>query len=450
MLQELKNFISDEALFGKETRVLLAVSGGLDSTVMAELFFRAGFNFGMAHCNFQLRADESLRDEQFVREMALQYNVPCFVHCFDTSSFARQNKLSVQMAARELRYTWFEELMSREGYDCLATAHHQDDQIETFLINLSRGTGIAGLHGILPRQGRIIRPMLFATRAELEQYAKEQGIDFVEDSSNTSLKYARNRIRHKIIPQFEKLNPSFRKEMRETIRRVREAESIYLSVVEKEKKRLLIPDKVGYKVPVSELKKLSPGKTWLFELLSNFGFTTSVIEDIYLSLDEQPGKIFFSPTHRAIKDRQYILIEPIDLSDQPAYFQVYPEPAGFLPVELSFNFIVGRGRFITQDLNTARVDFDRLRLPLTIRKWRKGDYFYPLGMKNKKKVSDLFTDLKFSIPQKEQTWLLCSGEEIVWVIGVRLDDRFKIVQETERILEIRFSEKPEADNCISI
>jgi tRNA(Ile)-lysidine synthase len=441
MLQELKNFISDEGLFGKETRVLLAVSGGLDSSVMAELFFRSGYAFGIAHCNFQLRADESVRDEQFVREMALRYNLPCFIRRFDTLSFARKNKLSVQMAARELRYTWFEELMSRESYDCLATAHHLDDQIETFLINLSRGTGIAGLHGILPRQGRIIRPLLFATRAELEKFANEQGIEYVEDSSNTSLKYTRNRIRHKIIPQLEKLNPSFRKEMGDTIRRVREAESIYLSVVEKEKKRLLIPDKVGYKIPVSELKKLSPAKTWLFELLSDFGFTTSVIEDIYLSLDEQPGKIFFSLTHRATKDRQYLLIEPIDFSNQPAYFQVYPEPAGFLPVKLSFNFIEGRGNTITKDIHTACIDFDRLQLPLTIRKWRRGDYFYPLGMKNRKKVSDLFTDLKFSIPQKEQTWLLCSGEEIIWVIGVRLDDRFKIVDETVRILEIRIREK---------
>lgn len=450
MLEDFERYIIKESLFGKEDRILIAVSGGLDSSVMAELFFRSHYSFAIIHCNFQLRAEESDRDELFVRAIASRYEVPIFVRRFDTLPLARKLKYSVQMAARKLRYDWFEDVMDKEGYDRLATAHHLDDQIETFLMNLSRGTGIAGLHGIQPLQGRIVRPLLFATRSELEQFALKEGVRFVEDSSNASLKYARNRIRHKIIPEFEKLNPSFRKEMGSTISKVRQAEMIYNAIILKEKKRLLIPDEKGFRIPIGELKKLVPGRTWLFELLSDFEFTSSVAEDIYSSLDEQAGKSFFSPTHRAIKDRQYLLIEPVATAKQSEYFTVYPDLVGQPPIELSFTLSDRKNAVITSDVDHALVDYDKLVLPLTIRKWRKGDYFYPLGMKNRKKISDLFTDLKFSIPQKEETWLLCSGENIVWVIGVRLDDRFRIVNETERMLDIRYGGKQKDDYRISI
>jgi tRNA(Ile)-lysidine synthase len=437
MLKILLEYIEKEKLFYPDERILLAVSGGLDSSVMAELFHQAGFSFGMAHCNFQLRGEESSRDEKFVRDLAVKYRVPLHVRLFETASYARKNKLSIQMAARKLRYDWFEELLDKEGYAYLATAHHLDDQIETFLINLARGTGIAGLHGILPKQGRIIRPMLFASRQDLLNLARETNLQFVEDSSNLSLKYTRNRIRHKIIPQFEKINPSFREEMAVTIQKLKEAETVYRSIINKEKERLLIPYDQGYKLSVSELKKLVPGRTWLYELLSDFGFSSSVVEDVIASLDDQPGKVFHSPTHRLVKDREFLLITLHPVTVPMNSFEAYPEMASGFPIKLSFNLRKRKPFKMPSDETIAMIDYDKLHLPISIRKWKTGDYFYPLGMSNRKKISDFFVDQKFSILQKESTWLLCSGNDIVWIIGERLDDRFKINSETKTVLQVR-------------
>jgi len=437
MIELFLKYISQENLFQSDERILLAVSGGLDSSVMAELFHQAGFSIGIAHCNFQLRGEESSRDEQFVRHLAAKYKVPLYISLFNTASYARKNMLSIQMAARKLRYDWFEEILDKEGYAYLATAHQLDDQIETFLINLARGTGIAGLHGILPKQGRVIRPMLFASRQNLQDFAGKRHLSYVEDSSNASLKYTRNKIRHKIIPQFEKINPSFREEMAVTIQKLREAESIYHSIINKEKERLLISNDQGYKLSVPELKKLVPGRTWLYELLSDFGFTSSVVENIIASLDDQPGKVFHSPTHRLVKDREFLLITLHPETVPMNSFEAYPEMAPGLPIKLSFRLLKRKAFIMPSDETIAMIDYDKLHLPLSIRKWKTGDYFYPLGMSNRKKISDFFIDQKFSIPQKEDTWLLCSGDDIVWVIGERLDDRFKITSETKTVLQVR-------------
>jgi tRNA(Ile)-lysidine synthase len=404
---------------------------------MAELFHQAGFTFAIAHCNFHLRGDESDRDEKFVRSLAANYGVRLFVEHFNTTSFARKNKLSIQMAARELRYRWFDKLLDQEGYDGVATAHHLDDQIETFFINLSRGTGIAGLHGILPKQGKIIRPLLFATRAELEKYARENQVLYVEDSSNRSLKYTRNRIRHRIIPEFEKLNPSFREAMQETIYKIRDAEDIFNGIVDKEKKRLLVPTESGWKIEIAELKKLSPIMTWLYALLSGFDFTSAVADDILASLEEQPGKMFHSPTHRLVKDRGHLLIAPNFMDDPDIRFEVYPDSGGDLPVRFEFQMIPGKPADLRTGSETIFLDHDKLELPLTIRRWREGDHFIPFGLKNRKKLSDFFIDMKFSLIQKENTWLLCSGEDIVWIVGVRPDERFKVTDDTKKVLQVR-------------
>jgi tRNA(Ile)-lysidine synthase len=437
MLEAFLANLKREIRFRPEEKILLAVSGGLDSAVMAELFHQAGFSFAIAHCNFHLRGQESDRDEEFVRSLAAECGVRLFVEHFNTTSFARKNKLSIQVAARNLRYDWFEKVLSEEGYDYIATAHHLDDQIETFFINLSRGTGIAGLHGILPKQGRIIRPLLFATRAELEKYARENQVRSVEDSSNRSLKYTRNRIRHRIIPEFEKLNPSFREAMQETIYKIRDAEDIFNDIVAKEKKRLLALAETGWKIEIAELMKLSPARTWLYALLSDFDFTPAVVGDILSSLEEQPGKLFHSPTHRLVKDRDFLLISPHLEADPDSRFEVYPDSVEDLPVRLEFQMIPGKPSDLRTGSETIFLDHDKLQLPLTIRRWREGDHFIPFGMKHRKKLSNFFIDMKFSLIQKENTWLLCSGEDIVWIVGVRPDERFKVTDETKRVLQVR-------------
>ncbi len=443
MVEEFKSYIHKEKLFLPEDHVLLAVSGGMDSCVMAELFRRSGYSFAIAHCNFQLRGEESEQDEAFVREIAENCRVPFFFKRFQTKSFARENRISLQMAARQLRYEWFDSLLTEEGFDYLATAHHQDDQVETFLINLARGTGIAGLHGILPKQGEIIRPMLFTDRKQISLFVEKEKISFREDSSNRSLKYTRNRIRHKIIPQFEKINPSFKNEMEQTIMNIRDAETIFRSVVDAEKKRLLIPDGNGFRLPVIELKKLKPGYTWLFELISGFGFSSSVTADIYAALDEIPGKEFFSPTHRIVKDREFLLIRPLSEKkefqekDSVFYISSYDQVID-KPIRLKMNIIDHESFKIPRSENVACLDLDKLSLPLLIRRWKKGDYFYPFGMKNRKKLSDFFIDQKFSLPDKESAWLLCCGKDIAWIIGHRIDDRFKVTDKTKKILQLIF------------
>lgn len=439
MMDQFLNFVAKEYLFQPEDRILLAVSGGMDSVVMAELFHRAGFTFAIAHCNFQLRGDESDRDELFVRSLAAKHGVPFFVEHYNTNSFARKNKLSIQVAARNLRYDWFEKLLSEEGYDYIATAHHLDDQVETFLINMARGTGIAGLHGILPKQGRVIRPMLFASRMDIEKFAKENNIGFVEDSSNASDKYTRNRIRHRIIPQFEKINPSFHQNILETIGKIRDVESVYNEIVSNEKKRLLFNKGGVTKVPIGQLKQLVPLQTWAFEILSEFGFTLAVVRDIIEALDGQAGKKFFSATHQLVKDRDLLIISPIQTEKKQVQYEVYPVPADDLPIRLIISEQDWPGPGMSTDPFTALVDRDKISFPLTIRKWRRGDYFFPLGMKNKKKLSDFFIDLKYSLHEKDNTWLLCSGKEIVWVIGARLDDRFKVTEQTRRIIQLHWS-----------
>jgi tRNA(Ile)-lysidine synthase len=445
MIDDFKRFIKDEDLFPQSGCVLLAVSGGLDSSVMAALFNETGFKFAIAHANFQLRDEESARDEEFAASLAVKYNVPFHLKRFETLSYARKNRISVQMAARSLRYTWFDELITSENYTCVATAHHMDDQVETFLLNMARGTGITGLRGILPKQGRIIRPLLFASRSRLEEFAKENDLQFVEDSSNRSEKYTRNRIRLKIIPQFEKINPAFKTETGSLMLRMREIESIYRSSVEKERMRLVRPDGVGYRISVTEIRMLAPQMTWMYELLSPFGFSKDIIGGICQAFNETPGKTFFSASHRLVVDREYLLINaipaPVDVSaDQDGPFVVFPSSAELkLPVKLEFLISETGEADLSFEQNSAFFDYENLQFPLTIRKWRKGDYFYPFGMTKKKLLSDFFIDSKYSIPQKERMWLLCSGEEIAWVIGARTDNRFRITAETKKVLRVVFS-----------
>jgi len=411
--------------------------------VMAELFHQAGYSFGIAHCNFGLRGKESDADERFVESAAGRYQVPCHVTRFNTRDFAGFNHLSIQMAARELRYSWFEEILEKEGYQGIATAHHRDDQIETFLINLLRGTGIAGLHGIPVRNGHVIRPLLFATREEIEHYAREQQVPFREDSSNSKLNYTRNRIRHQLIPMIQSIEPNYAGQISGTIDRIRESEAILQLLVEKQRKKLLRKDKEKWIIEISELSKLKPLKAWMYELLSPFGFNEATIENILRSLDRESGKRFRSSSFRLIKDRNQLIIIPLQAKkpEEPdTAISIHEASAGIdKPIHLSLVTIErNKGFQISGNKNTATLDLDKIIFPLLLRKWLPGDYFYPFGMDKRKKLSDFFIDEKISLPDKEDCWLLCSGRRIVWVVGHRIDHRYRVTNRTKKLLVIHY------------
>lgn len=439
MLDEFTGFITDNLLFSRESRILLAVSGGIDSVVMTDLFHQAGYNFSLAHVNFHLRGDESDRDERFVRKLAAHYQAQINVNHVDTAGYAKRYGISIQVAARDIRYQWFDELLRQQGFDQVATAHHLDDQVETFLINLARGTGIAGLHGIPVRQGKIVRPLLFATRKQIEDYANAHRLDFIEDSSNRSLKYTRNRIRHKIIPELEKINPSFRATLAETINNISDAEKIYLQAIEDTRNSIIDQRGNLITISVSQFFNLAPLKTLAFELLSPFGFNKSNIEDIIGLRDAVTGKEIISPTHRLVKDRELFIIVPRhDLKIKNEYelnrndLQIGID----VPVKLSFVVMENIPASLKFPANVALLDLDKLLFPLRLRKWKRDDRFIPFGMSGSIKLSDFFINQKMSKIEKENQWLLCSGTDIVWVIGRRIDDRYKIHRETQKILRI--------------
>lgn len=440
MIEDFKNFISGEDLFRASDHILLAVSGGLDSVVMAHLFSQAGFNFSIAHVNFGLRDSESGRDESFVKSLAEKFDVKIFIKHVETTKIARAGKVSIQVAARQLRYQWFDELLVKHGFDYVATAHHLDDQVETFLINLTRGTGIAGLHGIMPKQDRLIRPMLFTYRARIETYARDNNLEFVEDSSNRSDKYLRNNIRHKVIPQLEKISHGFNRELTQTIGFIRDAEMIYRQAIEKKRKEILIEKGDKIYIDSNQFFSLKPLTGWAFELLAPYGFNLSNLRDIVGLEGSIPGKEVVSDTHRLILDRDYLIITPVKNDNLETSFPVtindIEQESFKTAVNLGFETLHEIPSMFANPANTAFIDFEKLVFPLLIRKWNRGDFFYPMGMTQRKKLSDFFTDQKFSVIEKEKTWLLCSNKDIVWIIGHRIDDRFKITSSTRKILKV--------------
>ncbi|MCW3070909.1 MAG: hypothetical protein JWO44_799 [Bacteroidetes bacterium] len=435
MLQAFVNNLKKEQLIAPGDTVLLAISGGIDSVVMCGLFQKAGLRFAIAHCNFRLREQESDDDEAFVKKLAAACKVPFYSKRFKTAAFAKKHKLSIQEAARDLRYEWFEQLREQSGYASVATAHHADDSVETFLINLIRGTGIAGLHGILPKQGKIIRPMLFCSKKEITAFAKKNKLKFREDSSNDSDKYLRNRIRHSILPALKKLNPSVDTTILKNIQHLAGVEQIFLKEIYEIKKELLRVEVATVYISIKRLKQLHPLRIYLFELLKTYGFNATSVEDIIHSFDTISGKQFMSPTHRLVRDRKNLVIQAKkDLKADKKNIRIKKGQA-FVELDefkISFSQLPAGTKFSRSELS-ASLDLDTLSFPLTIRKWKKGDTFQPIGMKGKKKLSDFFIDRKLSIAQKEDTWLLVSGKEIAWVIGQRIDDRFKITAKTKKI-----------------
>ncbi|MGY4383807.1 tRNA(Ile)-lysidine synthase [Pedobacter sp. UYP24] len=433
-LQSFQDYIDQHQLFSTTNKLLLAVSGGKDSVLMAHLFKQAGYAFGIAHCNFNLRADESQRDESFVRMLASTFEVPFFVAHFDTKDYAAQHKISTQMAARDLRYAWFEETRHHNNYDYIAIAHHQGDVAETMLLNLTRGTGIAGLHGILPKRGYLVRPMLFLSPANVEMLIHGLHLDFVEDSSNATVNYARNKIRHQVVPVLRVLNPKLEQTFERNAQRFSETEMVLQQVVNSLTKDLMKIEGDTVSLSLQIIKHLTPQRLLFSELLKPYGFTESLTEEILKGLNRQSGTSYQSATHRAIIDRENLIISKINTTIQSDITVVHHHDTtvNFLykQLDISFSDVI----YFERDPLKSYVDARLLIYPLILRSRQEGDKFIPMGMKTHKKLSDFLIDLKVPLHEKDQVPILLNGNgEIIWVSGYRQDDRYKITGATHQV-----------------
>lgn len=418
-------------------KFLLAVSGGVDSMVLCRLFDEWKVSFAIAHLNFKLRGDESDADEEFVRNHALQNEIPFFLHRADTSSYADENKLSIQMAAREIRYDFLKETAKKHGYDYIVTAHHLNDQTETFLINLVRGSGIDGLCAMRDLDGNLFRPLLTFSKEEIQQYAKIMNVSWREDSSNLDDKYTRNKIRNQIIPLLKELNPSIVDTIGKNISILKNIRNIHNDYIRIKRNELLVKTDYGFEIEMEKLMQSDYPLHILFELLQPFQFNFDVAESVLRHAGDESGKKFFSHSHRMINHRNVLVITKILPSELP-YFSIEDYKKDITePVCLRFTELAA-GFEIPRDPNIACFDIDKIKMPMAIRKWHKGDSFFPFGMKGKKKLSDFFIDLKLSLVEKENTWLLTSEDQIIWIIGRRIDDRYKVTEKTSSVLKIEW------------
>lgn len=427
-------------MHSKGSRVLLAVSGGVDSMVMAELFMRAGIGIGVAHCNFGLRGAESDGDEQLVLDWCKANRVQCHVTKFPTRERAEEWKKGTQETARILRYEWFNELAKEFGYARIATAHHANDNVETVLMNMFRGTGLKGMHGIQRERDNIIRPLLFATRDEIAEYCRQEGIAYREDSSNESDDYLRNSVRHNLIPIAEKLFRGGLQRVNDTIRRLGEAEVLYEKAVEQERKALTERRGNDIYIPVRKLMKRRPLETICYELVRPYGFASTQMPDVMSLLEAASGKYVMSATHKIIRNREFLIITS-RTSEEADIIQIENVPTEVTTNAGKYCFaIVPVPDDMKMPANKVLLDMGEVKFPLVLRKWKTGDYLYPLGMgMKKKKVSRLLIDIKMPIHQKDSVWVLESGKRIVWVCGIRPDERFKVKAGTKEVLAVTLS-----------
>lgn len=430
--EKVNAFIAGENLLSPDKKLFVAVSGGLDSVVLCHLLHQSGYNFTILHCNFKLRGEESERDEAFVRHLAEQYGCAVQVESFNTKEYAESRRISVQLAARELRYRWFDEVMGEDKKAVLLTAHHADDNMETMLMNIFRGSGLRGVRGILPKQQRIVRPLLCARRKELEEYAKEHQLQWVEDSSNLSDKYTRNFFRHHVIPVIKERIPSAEENLENTLKILRKTSLFYEYSIERTKRKLFEPQGRLEGIPVLKLKSYPGYEALLWEIIQEFGFTFGQLQDVLHLLEAETGKYVQSPTHRIIRNRKFLLIAPLHKEASADFLLVEHENETLeLPgcmMKFSVKVIESLAD-IPKDPYVAVFPLEKISFPLIVRKWKKGDYFYPFGMKKKKKkLSRFFIDLKLSAPEKESQYVLEMDKKILWVIGRRTDERFMITR----------------------
>lgn len=426
LMQKVKEFIEKEDLFSKQDKILVALSGGADSVALTRILITLGYHCEAAHCNFELRGEESDRDEDFVRNFCRSLNIKCHSIHFETRRYAAQQSISIEMAARELRYNWFTKICEESDCQVVAVAHHKDDSVETMLLNLIRGTGINGLLGIRPKNGNIVRPLLCASRQEVVAYLHRMNQTYVTDSTNLEDEYTRNKIRLNLLPLMEEINPSVKDGLVKTASYLNDISKVYQQAIKESIDRIFItPEK---EISIEKLMNEPAPQALLFEVLSPLGFNSTQVEEVYGSLNGQPGKRFISSQWQVVKDRELLLIEKVKTAnDKPQII--------FEEVLLTKDFV------IPKDKNTACFDANKFKGVISIRKWEKGDYFIPFGMKGKKLVSDFMTDSKFSLLKKEQQWVLSCNDQIAWLIGERTDNRFRIDDSTQKVIIAKLGEQ---------
>ena len=440
LLEEFDKYIAENQLFTHDDKVLLTVSGGVDSMVLMSLTAAAGYRFGVAHCNFQLRGAESDEDELLVEREAKRYGAEFYNIRFDTEAEMERTGESMEMAARRLRYAWFAELCNEHGYNVIAIAHHVNDSIETFFINMLRGTGLRGLTGITTRADRVVRPMMFATRKEIHDYAVAHKIPFREDSSNRSTKYLRNKVRLGVIPMFKDINPQFTTIMRRNISRLSQAQSFINAAMDLIKRSVLHHDGDVDRLNTSAIDNLLPRNYVIYEILSSeYGFKGDVVDALCRALDNgATGRRFYSPSRVAVVDRGDILIMPITEDDDCEVVVEKGCVRSYIGGNVLYYEYIDIDFVESLDMgeNVALLDGHKLKFPLRLRRWRDGDWFVPLGMSGRKKVSDYLTDKKVSLVEKSRQFVLLSGDDIVWVVGRRIDDRYCVKRSTENVLKV--------------
>lgn len=430
---KVKKYISDNQLLKNNARVIVGVSGGADSIALLDILYVLGYECIVAHCNFHLRGQESYRDEYFVEKVAANYNMEYLSANFDTKKYIEEELISVEMAARELRYAWFEKIRKKYDAACIAVAHHQDDSVETVLINLIRSTGIRGLTGISPINGKVIRPLLCIYRSDILEYIDAHKLEFVVDSTNKEDLYIRNKIRLNVIPLLQSINPSVVQSINKTSENLLQTEKIYNIYIDSVKQKIFNNNKIS----IADLLEEKEPRTILFEILFPFGFNSPTVDNIFDSIEKQSGKVFYSNNYQLIKDRDFFLVEPIENQTDITYNIFGYDDIVTKPIALNFIEIRNSSDLqIERNKNIVYIDKSKLSYPLTIRKWKQGDKFIPFGMKGHKKISDYFSDHKFSLIDKKNIWLLCTHDDIVWIIGERADNRFRITDSTTDILKI--------------
>ncbi len=441
MLTQFINYIELNKLIHPKSRVLLAVSGGVDSVVMLDLFSKSNIEFAVVHCNFNLRGDESDGDEKFVEQLTRKYNVVYYPKQCDATKYADANSLSIQESARELRYAWFDDVCATQKFDYIAVAHNSNDRIETFFINLFRGAGITGLSGIPITRGNIVRPLMFASRKQITEYSKNNNITYREDSSNSSDYYLRNKIRHKLIPSINIISPGFNSAAIKSINNLSDTEVLLQSVINNKRNQLFIKNSnKTIHVSIIDFLKLKPITIWAYYLLKQYNFTRQLSDAICLSLTDNrvTGKRFSSPTHELLVDRNELIIREINSNPRFEQVDIFKNQQHInYPINIQISEISKSSKIqFRQNKDIAYFDVDKLSFPLKIRRWQIGDRIIPFGMQSSKLISDILINNKVNIFDKENTYVILSGKKIIWVIGQRSSNEFRVTKNTTTILKM--------------